>query len=128
MEWDRQRVAVAKAGTIMEQRHGRLQEEIRRDQDSANVHLNAEQKAQWVVFTESLKWKQNFKQLKTMFALLSAKTSWIKKCTSTLPQLNTSPSSIHQADKLFRLNLFFALILQIITSYFVKCICNKYHI
>ncbi|CAK8689591.1 RIB43A-like with coiled-coils protein 2 [Clavelina lepadiformis] len=45
MEWDRQRVAVAKAGTIMEQRHGRLQEEIRRDQDSANVHLNAEQKA-----------------------------------------------------------------------------------
>jgi len=46
MEWDRQRVAVAKAGTIYEQRHDRLREEVRRDQDNANVHLNAEQKAQ----------------------------------------------------------------------------------
>ena len=46
MEWDRQRVAVAKAGTIFQQRHDRLREEVRRDQDNANVHLNAEQKAQ----------------------------------------------------------------------------------
>ncbi|XP_078488172.1 protofilament ribbon protein [Ciona intestinalis] len=45
MEWDRQRINVAKAGTILEQRHGRLQEEIRKEQDSANVHLSAEQKA-----------------------------------------------------------------------------------
>lgn len=46
MEWDRQRVAVAKAGTILEKRHDRLQEEIRREYDSANIHLSAEQKAQ----------------------------------------------------------------------------------
>nr|CAB3265577.1 pf-rib protofilament ribbon protein [Phallusia mammillata] len=45
MEWDRQRVAVAKAGTILEKRHDRLQEEIRREYDGANIHLSAEQKA-----------------------------------------------------------------------------------
>ena len=48
MEWDRQRVAVARAGTIFDQRHERMREEIRREQDEANVHLNAEQKAQYV--------------------------------------------------------------------------------
>ena len=50
MEWDRQRVNMAKAGTVYEQRHERLREEIRREQDKANVHLDAEQKAQYVFF------------------------------------------------------------------------------
>jgi len=46
MEWDRQRVTVAKAGTILEQRQNRIAEEIRHEQDKANIHLSAEQKAQ----------------------------------------------------------------------------------
>lgn len=46
MEWDRQRVNVAKAGTILEQRHKRMEEELRKGQDTANIHLCAEQVAQ----------------------------------------------------------------------------------
>uniref|UniRef100_H2YUK5 RIB43A-like with coiled-coils protein 2 n=1 Tax=Ciona savignyi TaxID=51511 RepID=H2YUK5_CIOSA len=45
MEWDRQRINVAKAGTILEQRHSRLQKDIRTSQDEANAHLSAEQNA-----------------------------------------------------------------------------------
>jgi len=45
IEWDRQRMLATKAGQIMEQRQGRLREELRREVDDANKSLNHEHKA-----------------------------------------------------------------------------------
>lgn len=45
MEWDRQRINVAKAGTILENRHKNLREQIRQDVDATNNTLDAEHKA-----------------------------------------------------------------------------------
>lgn len=46
MEWDRQRVSMARAATILERQSDRLQKELRQEQDMANVRLGAEQLAQ----------------------------------------------------------------------------------
>merc|ERR1712096_190447 len=46
LEWDRQRMVVTKAGTLMEQRQERLRKQLRKEQDDANKYLNQEQKAQ----------------------------------------------------------------------------------
>ncbi|XP_039269383.1 RIB43A-like with coiled-coils protein 2 [Styela clava] len=45
MEWDRQRVAMARAATILERQENNLQKGLRQEQDLANIRLAAEQSA-----------------------------------------------------------------------------------
>ena len=44
--WDKQRIAQAKAGTIMERQQEKLRHELQKKQAEENLRLAAEQKAQ----------------------------------------------------------------------------------